>query len=335
MQEFLVINGRQVHDIVHSDYEKIINIVEDTYCAHYKGNTINPNTYSLKFPQKPNARINALPAYVGENINLAGMKWISSFPDNVKYGIPRASAIVVLNDFNTGYPLACLEGSIISAARTAASAVIGAYVLKGKQTKTIAFIGCGLISRYIFDFFIGSGWDFEQINLYDHNQDFSEKFAHYIHKKTTTKVNINKSFAAACAKSEMVILATTASEPYIFDKDVFFINALIINMSLRDISPDIINDNINIVDDINHCLNSLTSMHLAYLKYNSHNFIKATIGELLVNKIPLYQENQLTIYSPFGMGILDIAVGSFIYNSIRQSNSKTAIPDFFYENTRW
>lgn len=332
MYDFLIVKGNEAHNIISQDFKKIINIVEKAYIAHYNGNTVNPNTYSLKFPKKPNVRINALPAYIGGNINLAGIKWVSSFPENIKQGIPRASAVLLLNDFDTGYPIACLESSIISAARTAASAVIGAFVLNNheKHVNQITFIGNGVMAKYIFDFFIGDGWNFDQINLYDTNIIYSQNFMKYIQKRSTIKTVVHKNFGVSCVESDLVVLATTANKPYIYDKNVFKNNALILNISLRDICPEIIYNNINVVDDVQHCLNALTSTHLAYLKYGNHDFISATIGKLLVNKEKIIiKKQQLSIYSPFGMGMLDVAVGAYIYQTIRKADGGVLIKDFF------
>ena len=91
-----------------------------------------------------------------------GLKWISSFPGNVAAGVPRASAVLILNDHDTGYPFACLEASIISATRTAASAALAADWLSHSRPRPtrVGFVGAGLIARYIHTFLAGTGWSF-------------------------------------------------------------------------------------------------------------------------------------------------------------------------------
>ena len=97
------------------------------------------------FPDRPSSRIIALPASIGGPARVDGLKWISSFPENVAAGIPRASAVLILNDHDTGYPFACLESSIISATRTAASAALAAdWLSRGRpRPSRIGFVGTG------------------------------------------------------------------------------------------------------------------------------------------------------------------------------------------------
>ena len=113
--QFAVISGAQVQHALQGREDQIMEVVEDTYRLHGAGDSINPPSYFLRFPDRPSSRIIALPASIGGQVRVDGIKWISSFPDNVAAGIPRASAVLILNDHDTGYPFACLESSIISA----------------------------------------------------------------------------------------------------------------------------------------------------------------------------------------------------------------------------
>ena len=89
--------------------KEIVELVEATYRLHGAGDSVNPPSYFLRFPDRPSSRIIALPASIGGQVRVDGLKWISSFPENVTAGIPRASAVLILNDHDTGYPFACLE----------------------------------------------------------------------------------------------------------------------------------------------------------------------------------------------------------------------------------
>src|SRR6266542_4140944 len=128
-----IINGKTVSNIVRTHRGECIDVVRDAYLAHANGQSINPDSYFLRFPGKPDCRIIALPAYVGNGFDVAGLKWIASYPANIQRGFPRASAVLVLNSYDTGYPFAILESSIISAARTAASAALAADWLSGRS----------------------------------------------------------------------------------------------------------------------------------------------------------------------------------------------------------
>src|SRR5215475_2827064 len=166
---FSVISGGQVQHSLQGREKQIVALVESTYRLHCAGDSVNPPSYFLLFPDRPTSRIIALPASIGGHLKVDGIKWISSFPENVAAGIPRASAVLILNDHDTGYPFVCMESSIISATRTAASAALAAdWLSRGRpRPARVGCIGTGLIARYIHTFLAGTGWAFEEIGVHD------------------------------------------------------------------------------------------------------------------------------------------------------------------------
>src|SRR6266481_7175109 len=193
--ELSIINGRTVFDIVRAHRSECIQIVREAYLAHADGRSVNPDSHFLRFPEKPDSRIIALPAYLGDGFDVAGLNWIASYPANTQRGFPRASAVLVLNNYDTGYPFAILESSIISAARTAASATLAAYWLNGRsrQAHALGIVGTGFIARYVYEFLVDTGWTIEEVRLHDLSSLESEKFRTTVcrpeHHRTVTVVH--------------------------------------------------------------------------------------------------------------------------------------------------
>ena len=89
MPPFAVISGAQVHRVLAGREQQIVELVEATYRLHGAGESVNPPSYFLRFPDRPASRIIALPASIGGQVRVDGLKWISSFPENVAAGLPR------------------------------------------------------------------------------------------------------------------------------------------------------------------------------------------------------------------------------------------------------
>jgi len=333
---FAVIPGRQVHQVLSGNEKRVVEIVEAAYRVHGGGDTVNPPSYFLRFPDRPTSRIIALPASIGGEVGVDGLKWISSFPENVQRGVPRASAVLILNDHDTGYPLACMEASIISAARTAASAALAADVLtRGRnRPRRIGFFGVGLIARYIHTYLAGTGWDFDEIGVHDLSAEHAEGFQGYLERSGTgAQITIRETAEDLIRNSDVVVFATVAGQPHVSDVDWFAHNPLVLHVSLRDLSPEIILASTNIVDDVDHCLKADTSPHLAEQRTGNRDFLDGTLFDVL-NGLELPTDKPL-VFSPFGLGVLDLAVGKHVLDELAAAGDLATVPDFFHELSRY
>ncbi|MGH3587389.1 MAG: 2,3-diaminopropionate biosynthesis protein SbnB, partial [Pseudonocardia sp.] len=281
---FAVISGAQVQQALRGREREVVELVEATYRLHGAGHSVNPPSYFLRFPDRPTARIIALPASIGGEVRVDGLKWISSFPDNVASGIPRASAVLILNDHDTGYPFACLESSIISATRTAASAALAADRLSRGRTRPtrVGFVGTGLIARYVHTYLAATGWEFAEIGVHDLSARSAAGFrGHLEHAGATGRITVHDTAEALVRASDLIVFATVAARPHVHDVAWFDHDPLVLHVSLRDLAPEVVLAATNIVDDVEHCLKANTSPHLAEQKAGNRDFVAGTLYDVL------------------------------------------------------
>jgi ornithine cyclodeaminase len=333
---FAVIPGAQIQRALRDRENEIIDLVEATYRLHGAGDTVNPPSYFLQFPDRPSARIIALPASVGGKLRVDGLKWISSFPENVPAGIPRASGVLILNDHDTGYPFACLEASIISATRTAASAAAAAdWLSRGRGRPARAgFFGTGLIARYIHTFLAAAGWTFDEIGVYDLSADSADGFRGYLERSGSARTTVYRSAEQLVRSSDLVIFATVAGQPHVRDQAWFGHHPLVLHVSLRDLAPEILLDSANVVDDVEHCLKASTSPHLAEQLTGSRDFLDGTLSDVMAGQVTV-PADRTVIFSPFGLGVLDLAVGAYVYDQVARTGDLHIVNEFFHELRRY
>jgi len=310
---------------------ELIQAVRIAYETHGDGDSSLPHSTFLPFPGQPRNRIIALPAYLGGECRIAGVKWVSSFPDNLELGVDRASALVILNSPQTGRPEAVLEGSVISAKRTAASAALAAQcLLKGSKVGRIGMIGCGLINFEIARFLKAVFPDAERFVLFDQDEARAKLFANKCQRIfDQVGVEIVKDVKAVLRNTPLISIATTAPTPHIGELRECPRGSAILHISLRDLTPDVILSCDNVVDDIDHVCRAQTSVHLAEQLVGHRKFIRCTLADILRGRASARNGSEtISVFSPFGLGVLDLAVSKLVKDLALQQGVETVISSF-------
>jgi 2,3-diaminopropionate biosynthesis protein SbnB len=325
-----VIGYRDIASILSGRESVIIELVRSAYICHEFGRTAVPHSTFLRFPGNVTDRIIALPAFLDGDPPVAGVKWVSSFPGNHELGFDRASAVIVLNSSNTGRPIAVLEGSIISAKRTAASAALAASVLAPLDALTTAgLVGCGVINKEVVRFLAAVWPTLSKLIVTDVVPDRAARLAAAVSKLLPGVQVSTVAFAGeVLGEAEISCIATTAQGPHL-DLSECAPGSLVLHLSLRDVTPEAILAAHNVVDDPDHVCREGTSLQLAADQVGDRRFIAATIGQMLVGSADQRRDSgKVTVFSPFGLGALDLALAGHVRTAAIRTGAGLSIDDF-------
>jgi ornithine cyclodeaminase len=329
--DILMLKGDEIDRLLADKEQKLIDVVRKAYEIHNAGKSSLPHSTFLRFPDNPANRIIALPTYLGGEFEVAGVKWVSSFPGNVGKGLDRASAVVILNSTETGRPKAIMEGSIISAKRTAASAALAARHLPGSgQVRVLSLIGCGPIGFEIVRFVRASRPEIDRLVLFDLDSNRANQFKEKCKGAFKgLEVDIVSNVKDALSSSTLVSFATTAATPHVSDISGMAAGSTILHISLRDLAPEVILSCDNIADDIDHVCRAQTSVHLAEQVRGNRDFIRCTLADITSGAAPPRRdEESIAVFSPFGLGVLDLAVAQFLLNLAADQGLGSVISSF-------
>ena len=124
--------------------ESIISALEQMFLEKGEGRVEMPPKPGIH--PRPDSFIHAMPAYI-PGLNSAGMKWVSGYPDNLQKGLPYISGLIILNNPETGLPLAVMDCTWITAKRTGAATAVAAKYLARSDSKVVGILGCGVQGR--------------------------------------------------------------------------------------------------------------------------------------------------------------------------------------------
>ncbi|EEP74895.1 ornithine cyclodeaminase/mu-crystallin [Micromonospora sp. ATCC 39149] len=326
----LILGAGEVRAVLDGAEREVVAAVDSAYRSHALGRTQVPQSVFLRFPNADRERIIALPAFLGGATPTCGVKWVSSFPDNLRRGMHRASAVMILNSVHTGVPEAILEASAISAGRTAASAALAASTLSSSSPETaVTLVGCGPINFEVLRYLQTVLPTVDTVTLYDLSAERAQSFAAEARSVwPTLQVDVAESAADALARHKLVCLATTASAPHLGTEHCRP-GTLVLHLSLRDLTTDSIHSSVNIVDDADHVCRAATSLDLAQQEAGHRDFISSSLGHILVaGERYVRSDDAVTVFSPFGLGCLDLAVADVVRHAASARGLGTTLDDF-------
>jgi len=157
-------------------WTEVIDVLEDAFRQKAQGLVQNPP--KPKVASRDDAFIHAMPAYLGGSDRI-GMKWVAGYEQNFAKGLPYIYGAVIMNDPDTGRPIALLDGGWITAMRTPGVSGVTMRHVPG-DPKHVVIVGCGLQGQRHLDVALEVHPGITHITAYDRNGDrvqqmFAEK----------------------------------------------------------------------------------------------------------------------------------------------------------------
>ena len=300
------------------NWEQLVDVIEQTVRCLGNRDFVQPVKPYLRYRDLKN-RIIAMPAFIGGDFNMAGIKWIASFPGNIFNGIPRAHSVVILNKAETGQPEAVINTALLSIIRTAAvTGLMIRYFDKVRPLKDVnlGIIGWGPIGqhhlRMAMDLY---GDKIAKIFLYD-IRPIDKSTIDFVPQD---KIVIAENWQQAYVDTDVFITATVSKASYI-DKEPKR-GSLQLNVSLRDYKTDIfeyVKDSI-IVDDWEEICREKTDIEMMHLEKGLEERDTKSIIDMVVNDCMAdYPADVPIMFNPMGMAVFDMALGTYYLREARK-----------------
>ena len=338
-----------VNDVVKctDTMEEVVKLLDD---GDYRMGGENGNSHGcmISFPDNPafpnmpkngpDRRFMAMPAYLGGKFDMAGVKWYGSNVENREKGLPRSILMVILNDKDTGAPKAFMSANLISAYRTAAIPGVGVKLLSKPDSKVVAIIGPGVMSKTALAAIMAVRPNIETIKVKGRGKASLEKFIAHV-KKEYPQVNVYAVDTIEEAVRDADIVSASTSTPtgdpslYPYIKEEWIKPGALISSTaaLRFDDDFIIHRARTVTDNI-----KLYEAWEEEMKPNAYNTVPIPavhvmdliaegkmkpeqvddLGDILMGNIPLHRkENEIIVYSIGGMPVEDVAWGTMVYRN--------------------
>jgi len=320
--KFLYLTQEQVIECGALDMVQTIEAVEKVFSLLDQGECIEPRAPSIRWNRLNDRRISMHPAYVGGDVQVSGIKWIPSNPENpIKRNMPRSNGVIILNDPETGFPLAIMDGTVISAMRTGAVVGVGAKYLARPDAEVAGLIGAGVINHTQLMALHAALKHIRLVKLFDIAPQKARAFAEKMGEDLGLEIQIVDSAQAAIEGADVVAPATNANrEDRYIQAGWIKEGAYLANLSVNDYTfgavsacDKIVVDNMKQLQVTEAVLTDMVDEGLV----NPDDIVE--FGAIVNGKQPgRTRDDERIFFSPLGMGVEDLINAHRVYHEARR-----------------
>lgn len=293
------------------DWNELTGVIEEVIKVKENGQSTHPLKPYLRFPEEPANRIIAMPAYVGGSFDIAGIKWIASFPGNHYKGLPRAHNTILLNDTSTGKPIAFVYSGLLNAIRTAAvsGVMLRAYLAaRNPGPLRVGIIGWGPIGRMHLAMcrqLLGD--KLKYVTLYDIKGIEPDSVPEELRDITV----LAEDWQAVYRSSDIMATCTVAADRYIDEAP--HPGTLLLNVSLRDYKPSsVANMKAVIIDDWQEICRENTDVEQLHLHHGLQEADTLTIADVVCRGgLNEFSCEEPVFFNPMGLAVFDIGIAHY------------------------
>jgi ornithine cyclodeaminase len=308
------------------DMALIVNTVEDVFRLFGNSDYALPIKVSLQWewddppPGEQRNHLNIMPGYVGGQLNAAGFKAVASFPRNpFKHNLPRASALIVLNDTELGLPLAVMDGTVISAMRTGAVSGVGAKYLAREDVTRAGLIGAGVQSRTQLMALKVTRPNLRQAMIFDICRDRAEAFAEEMSDRLSLDIRVADNAEEVARQVKILVTVTTNITDPIIHHGWLTPGSFYAHVSGYECEYDVIHHADKVLVDDWELVKARMYSTVALMWRDGQfadNDLYAEFGEVVSGRKAGRENDQETIiFSPIGLALHDVAVAHRIYET--------------------
>ncbi len=248
----------------------------------------------------------------------AGVKWVNVHPENPLRGLPTVMGTIIYNDPATGYPLAVMDATDITAFRTGATAALASKYLARKNSHTLGIIGAGRQAYTQLQAHLEL-FNIKLIKVADRSEAAVERFI-----KTFSQYSVKACSLEETASSDILCAVTPVREPIIKKEWIHpgtHINAIGADApGKEELEPSLLKAAVVVVDDIEQATHAgEINVPVSKGLFRASD-IYATLGEIVMGKKPGRQSEQdITIFDATGLAIEDIATAKLVYEKAQKS----------------